>query len=86
MRLYVISATRGGDGWLWYAMGLAIAILGGKTRFEAMGAAGSSSVLSILLFICLKRLTGRRGPARSNRTAGLRCFRPINFRFPPATP
>jgi hypothetical protein len=64
VRLYVISATRGGDGWLWYAMGLAIAVLGGKTRFEAVGAAGVSSVMSILLFLCLKRLTGRRRPCQ----------------------
>ena len=40
VRFYVISATRVGDGWLWYAMGLAIVMFGGENRFEALGAAG----------------------------------------------
>ena len=43
VRLYVLSATRGGDGWLWYAMGLAILLFGGEPRFAALGAAGLSA-------------------------------------------
>jgi undecaprenyl-diphosphatase len=82
VRLYVISATRGGDGWLWYAMGLAIAILGGKTRFEAVGAAGLSSVLSILLFICLKHLTGRRRPCHIEPHCWATLLPPDQFSFP----
>src|SRR5580658_1045372 len=62
VRFYVLGATRGGDGWLWYAMGLAILLFGGEQRFAALGAAGLSSVLSIVLFIWLKRFTGRRRP------------------------
>jgi undecaprenyl-diphosphatase len=82
VRLYVISATRGGDGWLWYAMGLAIALLGGKSRFEAMGAAGLSSVLSILLFIFLKRLTGRRRPCQIEPHCWATLLPPDQFSFP----
>src|SRR5690348_9927352 len=29
IRLWMICATRGGDGWLWYAMGLIILLFGG---------------------------------------------------------
>ena len=78
VRLYVLSATRGGDGWLWYAMGLVILALGGKTRFEALGAAGLSSALSVLLFIWLtKRLTDARSLLpNESRTAGPHCCRP----------
>ncbi len=82
VRLYVISATRVGDGWLWYAMGLAIAILGGKTRFEAVGAAGLSSVLSILMFLCLKRLTGRRRPCQIAPHCWATLLPPDQFSFP----
>src|ERR1700690_782509 len=32
MRLWMIAATRGGDGWLWYAMGLTVALFGGTDR------------------------------------------------------
>ena len=82
VRLYVMSATRGGDGWLWYAMGLAILILGGKTRFEALGAAGVSSALSIVLFQWLKRLTGRRRPCHIQPHCWATLLPPDQFSFP----
>jgi undecaprenyl-diphosphatase len=82
LQVYLISATRGGDGYLWYAMGLAIAVLGGKTRFEAVGAAGLSSVLSILLFACLKRLTGRRRPCQIEPHCWATLLPPDQFSFP----
>ena len=82
VRLYVLSATRGGDGWLWYAMGLAIALLGGRTRFEAMGAAGLASALSILLFLGLKRLTGRRRPCQIEPHCWATLLPPDQFSFP----
>ncbi len=82
VRLYVISATRGGDGWLWYAMGLAILVLGGKTRFEAVGAAGIASTLSILLFQWLKRLTGRRRPCQIEPHCWATLLPPDQFSFP----
>jgi undecaprenyl-diphosphatase len=82
VRLYVIGATRGGDGWLWYAMGLAILALGGKTRFEALGAAGVSSALSILLFMWLKRLTGRRRPCQLEPHCWATLLPPDQFSFP----
>ena len=34
VRLYVLGATRGGDGWLWYAMGLAILLFGGENALR----------------------------------------------------
>jgi undecaprenyl-diphosphatase len=82
VRLYSISATRGGDGWLWYAMGLVVVVLGGKTRFEAVGAAGLSSVLSILLFLGLKRLTGRRRPCQIEPHCWATLLPPDQFSFP----
>jgi undecaprenyl-diphosphatase len=82
VRLYVLSATRGGDGWLWYAMGLVILALGGKTRFEALGAAGLSSALSVLLFSRLKRLTGRRRPCQIAPHCWATLLPPDQFSFP----
>ncbi len=82
VRLYVISATRGGDGWLWYAMGLAIVLLGGKTRFQAVGAAGLASVLSILMFLWLKRVTGRRRPCQIQPHCWATLLPPDQFSFP----
>jgi undecaprenyl-diphosphatase len=82
VRLYVLSATRGGDGWLWYAMGLVILALGGKTRFEALGAAGLSSAVSVLLFSRLKRLTGRRRPCQIAPHCWATLLPPDQFSFP----
>lgn len=82
VRLYLMGATRGGDGWLWYAMGLAILALGGKTRFQALGAAGLSSVLSIILFLWLKRLTGRRRPCQIEPHCWATLLPPDQFSFP----
>jgi len=33
MRLWMLAATRGGDGGLWYALGLAVALYGGPNAF-----------------------------------------------------
>ncbi len=82
VRLYVISSTRGGDGWLWYAMGLAILLFGGETRFQAIGAAGVAAALSVLLFAWLKRLTGRRRPCQIEPHCWATLLPPDQFSFP----
>ena len=82
VRLYVISSTRGGDGWLWYAMGIAILFFGGETRFQALGAAGVSAALSVLLFGWLKRMTGRRRPCQIEPHCWATLLPPDQFSFP----
>lgn len=82
VRLYMISSTRVGDGWLWYAMGLAILLFGGEARFQALGAAGTSAALSILLFKFLKRLTGRRRPCQIEPHCWATLLPPDQFSFP----
>lgn len=82
VRLYMISSTRVGDGWLWYAMGLAILLFGGETRFQAIGAAGTSAALSIVLFKFLKRLTGRRRPCHIEPHCWATLLPPDQFSFP----
>jgi undecaprenyl-diphosphatase len=82
VRAYAMAATRGGDGWLWYAMGLAILLFGGEARFAALGAAGVASTLSILLFGALKRLTGRRRPCYIEPHCWATLLPPDQFSFP----
>src|SRR5258708_14041618 len=64
VRISVVGATRAGDGWLWYAMGLAILLFGGETRFERLAPASVASALKSLLFLGLRRLTARGVPSR----------------------
>jgi undecaprenyl-diphosphatase len=82
IRAYALSSTRVGDGWLWYAMGLAILMFGGESRFAALGSAGSAAVLSILLFIVLKQFTGRRRPCQIEPHCWATLLPPDQFSFP----
>lgn len=82
VRLYVISSTRGGDGWLWYAMGLAILMFGDENRFRAIGAAGTAAVLSVLLFVWLKRFAARPRPCQIEPHCWATLLPPDQFSFP----
>ena len=82
VRIWVICATRGGDGWLWYAMGLAILLFGGVNRFAAAGAAGAASGLGIVVFLWLKRLAGRRRPCHIAPHCWATLLPPDQFSFP----
>jgi undecaprenyl-diphosphatase len=82
MRAYVIGSTRGGDGWLWYAMGLAILGFGGEHRYAAVGSASLASILSILLFMGLKRCTSRRRPCEIAPHCWATLLPPDQFSFP----
>jgi undecaprenyl-diphosphatase len=80
VRVWAVYATRLGDGWLWYAVGLAILLLGDGERWAALGAAGVAAAASALSFLCLKRLTGRRRPIEPHCWATL--LPPDQFSFP----
>ncbi len=82
MRAYLLSATRAGDGWVWYAMGLGVLLFGGEDRFRALGAAGTAALLSVLLFIALKRFTGRRRPCEIEPHCWATLLPPDQFSFP----
>lgn len=82
MRAYVLASTRGGDGWLWYAMGICILLFGGDNRFRAIGAAVTAAVLSILLFKVLKQFTGRRRPCEIEPHCWATLLPPDQFSFP----
>ena len=82
MRSYAISSTRAGDGWLWYAMGVLILLFGGEQRFRALGAAGIAAILSILLFMVLKRFANRRRPCEIAPHCWATLLPPDQFSFP----
>lgn len=82
IRLWMICATRGGDGWLWYALALAIGTLGGEQRFRALASAGFSAAIAIILFLLLKRITGRRRPCAIQPHCWATLLPPDRFSFP----
>jgi undecaprenyl-diphosphatase len=59
----MLAATRAGDGWLWAAIGLTLlAFSESPERFAAVAAGTSAAILSVMLFLVLKRLINRRRP------------------------
>jgi len=82
MRAYAISSTRAGDGWIWYAMGVLVALFGGDQRFHALGAAGGAAILSVLLFMLLKRFAHRRRPCDIAPHCWATLLPPDQFSFP----
>jgi undecaprenyl-diphosphatase len=82
IRLWMLWATRGGDGWLWYAAGLAFVLFGGAGRWPAVGAAGAAAGAGVALFQCLKRLTDRRRPCDIEPHCWANLIPPDRFSFP----
>jgi undecaprenyl-diphosphatase len=82
VRVWALLATRGGDGWLWYAMGAVILLFGGSRRFFAMGAMAVAGGASTLLFLKLKKLTGRKRPCHIEPHCWATLLPPDQFSFP----
>jgi undecaprenyl-diphosphatase len=82
IRIWMLCATRGGDGWIWYGMGAVVAAFGGPSRFLALGCAALAATLGILLFLVLKRRIGRRRPCALLPHCWSTLLPPDQFSFP----
>ncbi|HEY2843040.1 MAG TPA: phosphatase PAP2 family protein, partial [Bryobacteraceae bacterium] len=82
LRLWMLAATRCGDGGLWYALGLLIALYGGPRRFHALLAAFLASAVGIALFVELKRIFRRPRPCALEPHCWAQLLPPDQFSFP----
>jgi undecaprenyl-diphosphatase len=82
IRLLSIAATRAGDGWLWYSLGLLVLLFGGEGRLTAIAAAGSAAVVGIGLFISIKKVSGRKRPCEIEPHVWAHLLPPDRFSFP----
>jgi len=82
IRIWMLCATRGGDGWLWYAMGVVILLAGGDRRFAAVGAALLAAGLGVATFLRLKKATGRKRPCAIEPHCWATLLPPDQFSFP----
>ena len=82
VRAWMICATRGGDGWLWYILMGALLAAGGEQRFQAVGAMLAASALSITGFLSLKRITNRKRPCMVEPHCWAKLLPPDQFSFP----
>jgi undecaprenyl-diphosphatase len=78
----MICATRGGDGWIWYAQGIGILLWRGGSRFAAVGAASLASGVGIGVFLALKKVTGRKRPCALEPHCWATLLPPDQFSFP----
>ena len=65
-RIFMVAATRAGDGWLWLAMGLALAT-GGSDGHSVLAAAAVAAGLANVLQVLVKRRFRRTRPCDSER-------------------
>jgi len=82
IRLWMVCATRGGDGWLWFTLGLGVLLYAGVDALAALGAAGLATASGITLFIVLKRKTRRRRPCHIEPHCWAKVLPPDHFSFP----
>jgi undecaprenyl-diphosphatase len=82
IRVWMLCATRGGDGLLWYGMGLVIAFFGGEGRFVAIATAAVTAALGIAIFLRLKKATGRNRPCTFEPHCWATLLPPDQFSFP----
>ena len=56
----MIVATRGGDGWLWYALTALVLAFGGTERYAAVCAAWTACSGGAIAFLILKKIDGKK--------------------------
>lgn len=82
-RIWMLAATRAGDGWLWAAVGLMLlAVSESEFRFAAVAAGTSAAILSTMLFLVLKRLINRRRPCEMEPHCWAELAPPDAYSFP----
>ena len=82
IRIWMICATRGGDGWLWYGMGLIILLFGGYDRFLAVASGALAAAVGIVVFLRVKKATGRKRPGIFEPHCWANLLPPDQFSFP----
>jgi undecaprenyl-diphosphatase len=82
VRLWMVCSTRGGDGWLWCLLGVAVLLFGGPEALAALAAAGLATVAGTGLYVWLKRKTGRKRPCAIEPHCWSRVLPPDRFSFP----
>ena len=79
---WMLLASRAGDGWLWYTLGIFVLAVGGPERYAAVCASGGAILAGIVLFTAIKRISKRRRPCAFERHCWSTLLPPDQFSFP----
>lgn len=82
VRLWMICATRLGDGWLYYGLGAVLLLDGGPARYAAVASSVTSAIVGIAAFQLLKRASGRKRPCALEPHCWANIRPPDQFSFP----
>lgn len=82
IRFWMLTATRMGDGWLWYSLGALLLAFGGSRGYVAAGAGGSAAIVGIFVFKALKKLSHRPRPCQYEPHCWAKVLPPDQFSFP----
>lgn len=82
VRLWMHSASRCGDGWLWGGLVPFILYYGGNERMKALVAPAAAAVAGIATFLVMKHFTGRERPRSLAPFSWCRVMPPDRFSFP----
>jgi undecaprenyl-diphosphatase len=81
-RILTVFATRSGDGWLWYALGLILIVYGGERRWLAIGAGTFAAAAGVFLFRTLKHASRRKRPCEVEPHCWASILPPDKYSFP----
>jgi undecaprenyl-diphosphatase len=82
IRIWMMLATRCGDGWIWYLLGVILLLFGGRQRFLALGSGAVAVAVGILLFKLLKNASHRTRPCQLEPHCWAAILPPDRFSFP----
>ena len=82
VRVWMLAASRAGDGWLWWCCGFAVLVSHDAARHQAIGAASLAVLAGIISFKVLKRSVGRRRPCALEPHCWATLLPPDQFSFP----
>jgi undecaprenyl-diphosphatase len=81
-RILMIISSRGGDGWLWYGLGLTLLLYGGEHRLLAIAAGAAAATTGICLFRALKSTSRRKRPCEIEPHCWAAILPPDKYSFP----
>ena len=82
IRVWMLAASRAGDGWLWWSCGLAVLASNDPARYAAVGATALAVLAGVCSFKLVKRAVGRKRPCAIERHCWANLLPPDQFSFP----
>ena len=82
VRLLMVVASHGGDGWIWYGLGFLILLFGDHYRFVAVFAGSASTAVGLGIYSVVKKATRRLRPCLVEPHDWARILPPDQYSFP----